>query len=404
MAVIRYSIEKNLSIAIANYNNYTDVKANFQMPELKEDEWSKIINNISIISFLQGLNIGGKVYNGYSIINNTKNNEYVSEDSIYLADNADNGNYYKITDASIKNDDEANQGKFIGVLNTDFERRTYTENGIAKYFFPKKQLASYTSIINQSNIDTVTDGNLYKYVQNKGYEIAKNYYTALGRERYSMYKTNNNIETIGNTYGTKKYKVKYDLNGGNGTVTDQEKVEGQSLTLSGSKPTKSKYTFKGWSKDKNAKEPTYQPSGIYNENKEITLYAVWWENRSIPRGVKYSFNISGSNSKIESEWQTTIRLNKGDIVNYAFEDVDTSNDVNKHIKITKNNLLITEWESNFDERETYTFKASETANYYFDIKVSCANTAKSYFSGTFKINSIYNENTGDWYEPVINNN
>ena len=98
LAVIRYSIEKNLSIAIANYNNYTDVKANFQMPELKEDEWSKIINNISIISFLQGLNIGGKVYNGYSIINNTKNNEYVSEDSIYLADNADNGNYYKITD------------------------------------------------------------------------------------------------------------------------------------------------------------------------------------------------------------------------------------------------------------------------------------------------------------------
>ncbi len=342
MAVIRYSIEKNLSIAIANYNNYTDVKANFQMPELKEDEWSKIINNISIISFLQGLNIGGKVYNGYSIINNTKNNEYVSEDSIYLADNADNGNYYKITDASIKNDDEANQGKFIGVLNTDFERRTYTENGIEKYFFPKKQLASYTSIINQSNIDTVTDGNLYKYVQNKGYEIAKIYYTALGRERYSMYKTNNNIETIGDTYGTKKYKVKYDLNGGNGTVTDQEKVEGQSLTLSTQPPTRDGYTFKGWSKDKNAKEPTYQSSGKYNENKDITLYAVWWENRSIPRGVKYSFNISGSNSKIESEWQTTIRLNKGDIVNYAFEDVDTSNDVNKHIKITKNNLLTTE--------------------------------------------------------------
>ena len=314
MAVIRYSIEKNLSIAIANYNNYTDVKANFQMPELKEDEWSKIINNISIISFLQGLNIGGKVYNGYSIINNTKNNEYVSEDSIYLADNADNGNYYKITDASIKNDDEANQGKFIGVLNTDFERRTYTENGIEKYFFPKKQLASYTSIINQSNIDTVTDGNLYKYVQNKGYEIAKIYYTALGRERYSMYKTNNNIETIGDTYGTKKYKVKYDLNGGNGTVTDQEKVEGQSLTLSTQPPTRDGYTFKGWSKDKNAKEPTYQSSGKYNENKDITLYAVWWENRSIPRGVKYSFNISGSNSKIESEWQTTIRLNKGDIV------------------------------------------------------------------------------------------
>lgn len=401
MAVIRYSIEKNLSIAIANYNNYTDVKANFQMPELKEDEWSKIINNISIISFLQGLNIGGKVYNGYSIINNTKNNEYVSEDSIYLADN---GNYYKITDASIKNDNEANQGKFIGVLNTDFERRTYTENGIAKYFFPKKQLASYTSIVNQSNIDTVTDGNLYKYVQNKGYEIAKIYYTALGRERYSMYKTNNNIETIGNTYGTKKYKVKYDLNGGNGTVTDQEKVEGQSLTLSGSKPTKSKYTFKGWSKDKNAKEPTYQPSGIYNENKDVKLYAVWWQNRSTPYGVYHNFNISGLNERTSDTWKTKIKLNKGEIVNYEFGNIDASNDVTKHILITKNNLTATEWESSFDKRETYTFKASENAGYYFQIEVLCANTAKSYFSGTFKINSIYNQDTGNWYEPVLGSN
>ena len=85
LAVIRYAIEKNLSIAINNYNHYSDtITANFQMPELKENEWEKIINNVSIISFLQGLNIGGKVYNGYSIITNNKNNEVVNEDSIYI--------------------------------------------------------------------------------------------------------------------------------------------------------------------------------------------------------------------------------------------------------------------------------------------------------------------------------
>ena len=84
LAVIRYTIEKNLSIAIANYNNYSGGTANFLMPELKEDEWEKVVNNVSIISFLQGLNIGGKVYNGYSIITNNKNEEVVSEDSIYI--------------------------------------------------------------------------------------------------------------------------------------------------------------------------------------------------------------------------------------------------------------------------------------------------------------------------------
>lgn len=61
LSVIKYSIEKNLSIAIANYNNYSGVQANFQMPELKEDEWDKLVNNVSIISFMQGLSIGRKI-------------------------------------------------------------------------------------------------------------------------------------------------------------------------------------------------------------------------------------------------------------------------------------------------------------------------------------------------------
>lgn len=187
LAVIRYSIEKNLSIAIANYNNYTAVPTDFRMPQLKEDEWSKIINNISIISFLQGLNIGGKVYNGYSIINNTKNEEYVSEDSIYIANDTE---YYQITDTNIT-------GNIIGVLNTDFERRSYVdESGTTKYYYLKKQLGSYSSIVNQSEADTIDDGNIYRYVDKKEDSIRKAYYTALGRERHSMYRTNNYIQNV----------------------------------------------------------------------------------------------------------------------------------------------------------------------------------------------------------------
>ena len=52
------------------------------MPKLKESDWDKIMDNVSVISFLQGINIGGKVYNGYSIITNTKNEDVVMEDSI----------------------------------------------------------------------------------------------------------------------------------------------------------------------------------------------------------------------------------------------------------------------------------------------------------------------------------
>lgn len=188
LAVIRYSIEKNLSIAIANYNNYTTVKTNFLMPELQEDEWEKIINNVSIITFMQGLSIGGKVYNGYAIVTNTKNKEVVSEDSIYIT--TSDGQYHKPTD----NDLLGNNTIVSGVLNVDFERKSIVSNtGITTYYYPKMQLGCYNSIVTHTNVND-TD-NIYDYLESHksdSMNLARAYFTALGRERYGMYKTNNN--------------------------------------------------------------------------------------------------------------------------------------------------------------------------------------------------------------------
>ncbi len=189
LEVIRYSIEKNLSIAIANYNKFSGADANFQMPKLKEDEWEKIINNVSIISFLQGLNIGGKIYNGYSIITNNKNEEVVNEDSIYMV--TYDGQYHRANDNDLVN----NNNIVEGVLNIDFERKSRVDEstGVTKYFVPKQYNSQaitgcYTSIVNQNNVNA-TD-NFYKYMAEKGGLLAQKYFTALGRERYSLYKTN----------------------------------------------------------------------------------------------------------------------------------------------------------------------------------------------------------------------
>ena len=194
LAVIRYSIEKNLSIAIANYNNYSGVSANFQMPELQEHEWEKIINNVSIISFMQGLSIGGKIYNGYSIVTNTKTEEVVNTDSIYITTSTSDGQgqYHRATDNDLVGATNITGAYF----NVDFERKSVTsqENGsVLGYFFPHKELGCYSSIVNQSGINDVE--NIYEYMEDKGY-LAQVYYTALGRERYSMYKTNNNSDTL----------------------------------------------------------------------------------------------------------------------------------------------------------------------------------------------------------------
>ena len=185
LAVIRYSIEKNLSIAIANYNNYSGVGANFQMPELREDEWEKILNNVSIISFMQGLSIGGKVYNGYSIVTNTKTKEVVNTDSIYIT--TDDGQYHRATDKELLNNSVNITGAYF---NIDFERKSATD-GTANivYYYPHQEIGSYSSIVTQTGANT-TD-NIYEYIQNCGNDALKRiYYTALGRERFSMFRSN----------------------------------------------------------------------------------------------------------------------------------------------------------------------------------------------------------------------
>ena len=204
--VIKYSIEKSLSTAIANYNNYTSSTNNFQMPKLKEDEWDKILQHVSIISFLQGLNIGGKVYNGYSIITNTKTKEVVSEDSIYLLDAEPNpsiGNaieYHKVNEKNLVSNNNLSKKC---VLNIDLERRAIKlTTGENKYYYPIYAMGSYNSVINQNDVDDIPDDNIYKYLFTlpllEKDRISKPYFIALGRERYTMYKTENDYVKLKN--------------------------------------------------------------------------------------------------------------------------------------------------------------------------------------------------------------
>ena len=200
LATIRKSIEKNLSIAIANYNGYSTSTNEFLMPVLKEEEWTKIINNISVISFLQGLPIGGKVYNGYAIVENSKSQEVVAEDSIYLAIESGTGSgyYHKITDSGLTSMDT---GNIKGYYNVDFERKTVAnkkEDGSYDYvgfFYPQEKYGCYYCIVNQEK-DAIGEKSMYEYVKElitTNPNLSKIYYTALGRERASSYKIMNDI-------------------------------------------------------------------------------------------------------------------------------------------------------------------------------------------------------------------
>ena len=194
LEVIRHKIERNLSIAINNYNNFTNAQdILFQMPELKEEEWDLVMNNISLISFVQGLDIGGKIYNGYSIVNNTESKEVVQEGRIYIL--GEDNFYHKIGDKYLEDGNNIREDMPAGRLNLDFKRQNMiirTTNDTI-YYYPVKYDAknsfrgSYDSIITQNNVTEYDD--IYAYISNQNDKLKKAFYMAIGREREAMYKS-----------------------------------------------------------------------------------------------------------------------------------------------------------------------------------------------------------------------
>ena len=182
-AVIRYSIESNLSVAIANFNTYSTSTNDFQMPKLKETDWELLENEVSIISFLQGLSIGGKVYNGYTVVTNEKTEEVIQDNDIYIT--TKDGYYHRINDNHLEDLDIKE-----GVLSSDFEIKKDAKTSY--YYLNKNELACYTSIVNQQDVNNKYDS-IYEYLHEANIKdkIKQTYYIALGRERWGTYKTEN---------------------------------------------------------------------------------------------------------------------------------------------------------------------------------------------------------------------
>lgn len=74
-----------------------------------------------------------------------------------------------------------------------------------------------------------------------------------------------------------KYTISYNANGGSGAPGSQTKYYGKTLKLSTTKPTRTGYTFKGWSKSSTG-SVAFASGASYTTNASDTLYAVWEAN------------------------------------------------------------------------------------------------------------------------------
>lgn len=120
------------------------------------------------------------------------------------------------------------------------------------------------------------------------------------------------------------YTITFNANGGSGAPSSQTKWKDQTLTLSSTKPTRTGYTFLGWSTSSTATSATYAAGGSYTANSAATLYAVW-------KAITYTitFNANGGSGAPSSQTKTygktlTLSSTVPTRTNYNFKGWGTS--------------------------------------------------------------------------------
>ena len=149
------------------------------------------------------------------------------------------------------------------------------------------------------------------------------YATVAQYQPNATYFGNGNM-TLYAVWEEKTYAITYSGNGGTGIPSGQIKKYGTNLTLSYTKPTREGYTFLGWSTNKSASTPSYYPGSSLSLNQDMTLYAVW-ENEK----YTISYNANGGSGAPSSQTKTygydlTLSYTKPTRTGYTFAGWATS--------------------------------------------------------------------------------
>ncbi len=189
-AIIRYSIQSNLDVAIANYNTSSEAYGStydFRMPILKETDWDKILDNVCVIAFMQGIPMKTKMYNGYSIVSNDINKETINGDAFYFVDKSydEEGNlvenYHKIECSELASLYTQPGHTIKAYTNVPFVRQTVSKSSPNAYYYGQYASADYNCVVTPKST-VAKEENL------KDTNIKTEYWTALIRERYNLYK------------------------------------------------------------------------------------------------------------------------------------------------------------------------------------------------------------------------
>lgn len=225
LAIIRKSIETSLNTVISKFRAVT--LYDYAMPVIDNEDWYKILNNISMVTFMQGIPMGYRYYNNYAVITNNVNKEVVKAENIYIVteDTATGKNREYHQPGCKELISGVNDGtlRIVGAYPTaSFQRQSVKRNDNQEddlHFYLQAVegdtlTGCYNCIVNSTadyDTDDIIEGidliDFENKVENGGsgsisfrstnsayIQVRAAYLKALARERYDIYKSNFDLE------------------------------------------------------------------------------------------------------------------------------------------------------------------------------------------------------------------
>ncbi len=162
---------------------------------------------------------------------------------------------------------------------------------------------------------------------------------------------------IASSSSTTTYTLTYNANGGSNAPSAQKVEANKSFNISTSKPTRSGYTFLGWSTNKNATSATYSAGASMKLSANTTLYAVWKKNATTTN-YTLTYNANGgsnapSSQKVATNTSFKISASKPTRSGYTFLGWSTNKNATTatyaagaSMKLSANTTLYAVWKKN----------------------------------------------------------
>lgn len=256
--------------------------------------------------------------------NNGQNQKLVSHSEIYLEKGAEyeisfNVTFENATRIAISNETMKQTSKITGInegkdgkalAGPDYYAESYTRRTGSLHLIANWRLANYTVHYdgNGSEKGSMNDST---FIYDKDETLPKNLFTKTGytfdhwnkksdgsdKDNYKDQATVNNLAQPGKKvtlfaqWREHAYTIKYDQNGGNGSMPDQNYKYSESKALDKNKFTKDHATFIGWNTKKDGSGKSYTDKQVVSkltaeDKKVITLYAQWDLAPEIKAGEK----------------------------------------------------------------------------------------------------------------------